>query len=382
MKSSKLVRDERVRNRPAGNQYADGALARCAVNGLLVLLSITLFFVGLEIFLRVMDRDVGPQSSNRPTISSERFAGIPKSIVELAQSRKRVLTMPDEWKKRTVDIAGAARSYYWHGALHVYNADNMRRLGPYPSHRQGVFRVVVVGDSYTYGDGIAEQATFTHLLNDWMSREGMTEFLSLGLEGAQSEDIANTIEKFIPRLRPDLIIYAVCLNDFLPSWVGQYEFTYAFPLPESAKAFLLKHSRALQFTSDLYDATLRRAHLRRDYLDDILSDFDNYQERFRRDVERMAALASAAGLPPIIGIVLDQYPVLDGRGYKISRIAEQAMQAAGFDVIWTEDYYRRYSGENLSVSRWEGHPNEIANYIWASMIADHLRNRTDLKPFL
>jgi hypothetical protein len=79
---------------------------------------------------------------------------------------------------------------------------------------------------------------------------------------------------------------------------------------------------------------------------------------------------------------MDQFPELDGRGHKISRIAEQAMQSAGFDVISKENYYRRYSGENLSVSRWEGHPNEIANYIWASMIADHLRNRTDLKPFL
>jgi hypothetical protein len=79
---------------------------------------------------------------------------------------------------------------------------------------------------------------------------------------------------------------------------------------------------------------------------------------------------------------MDQFPELDGRGHKISRAAEQAMQAAGFDVISTEDYYRRYSGEAMSVSQWEGHPNEIANYIWASMIADHLRSQSYLKPFL
>jgi lysophospholipase L1-like esterase len=348
-----------------------------------VLLSITLFFAGLEIFLRVMDRDVGPQPSSRPAVSSERFAGIPKGIVDLAESRKRLLTMPEEWKERPVDIAGAARSYYWLGSLQIFNEDQMRHLGAFPPHRQGVFRVIVVGDSLTYGYGIAEEATFTHLLNDWMSRRETVEFLNLGVPGAQSEDIANTIEKFIPRLKPDLIIYAVCQNDFLPSGVGQYEFTYAFPLPESTKAFLLKHSRALQVTSDLYDAALRRVHLRRDFFDDILRDFDNYQGRFRRDVKRMEALAAAAGLPPIVGILVDQFPALDSRGHKISRIAEQAMQAAGFDVISTEDYYRRYTGDdNMYVSRWEGHPNEIANYIWASMIADHLRSEKYLKPFL
>jgi hypothetical protein len=290
--------------------------------------------------------------------------------------------MPDEWKQRPVDVAGAERAYYWQGALHVYNADLMRHVGSYPPRRHGVFRVMVVGDSLTYGFGIAEEATFTHLLDDWMSLRRTIEFLNLGVPGSQSEDIANTIEKFIPRLRPDLIIYAVCLNDFLPSGGEQYEFTYAFPLPESTKAFLLKHSRALQFTSDLYDAALRRAHLRRDFFDDILRDFDNYQGRFRRDVTRMEALASAAGIPPIVGIVLDHLPELDGRGHKVSRVAEEAMQAAGFDVISTEDYYRRYTGQNLQISRWEGHPNEIANYIWASMIADHLRGQKYLEPFL
>jgi hypothetical protein len=363
--------------------------AAWAANGLLVLLSITLFFVGLEIFLHVMDRDAGIQSSNRPTISSnrpavssERLAGIPKEIVDLVESRKRVLTMPDAWKQRPVDIAGADRAYYWQGALHVYNADQMRHLGPFPPHRQGVFRVIVVGDSLTYGVAIAEEATFTHLLNDWMSRGETSEFLNLGVPGAQSEDIANTVEKLLPKLKPDLIIYAVCLNDFLPSGKGEYNFTYAFPLPESIKAFLLKHSRALQFTSDLWDAALRWAHLRRDFFDDILSDFDNYQGGFRRDVTRMEALASAAGLPPIVGIVVDQFPNLDSRGHRIARIAEQIMQAAGFDVISTEDYYRRYTGETMSISRWEGHPNEIANYVWASMIADYLRSQRYLKPFL
>jgi len=50
-------------------------------------------------------------------------------------------------------------------------------------------------------------------------------------------------------------------------------------------------------------------------------------------------------------------------------------------VIDTEPYYRSFSDQNLTVSRWEGHPNEVANAIWARMIDTHLRNRSDLKPF-
>jgi hypothetical protein len=32
----------------------------------------------------------------------------------------------------------------------------------------------------------------------------------------------------------------------------------------------------------------------------------------------------------------------------------------------------------MNVSNWEGHPNEVANYIWATMIMNRLRQRQDL----
>jgi hypothetical protein len=46
-----------------------------------------------------------------------------------------------------------------------------------------------------------------------------------------------------------------------------------------------------------------------------------------------------------------------------------------------EDYFKRYNGQEMNISRWDGHPNEVANYIWASMIAKELRTRHDLISF-
>jgi hypothetical protein len=83
----------------------------------------------------------------------------------------------------------------------------------------------------------------------------------------------------------------------------------------------------------------------------------------------------------MLAMVVDQYPEYGGRGYRISRVAEAALARAGAVVIPTEDYYRRYDGQSLFVSRWEGHPNEVANYIWANMIAERLRDRQDLLRF-
>lgn len=88
-----------------------------------------------------------------------------------------------------------------------------------------------------------------------------------------------------------------------------------------------------------------------------------------------------AGLPPLLAMVVDQYPDYGGRGYKIAKLAEEAVQAAGADQIPTEDYYIRYNGRPMYVSKWEWHPDEVANYIWATMIAAKLRQRPDLQKF-
>jgi hypothetical protein len=50
-------------------------------------------------------------------------------------------------------------------------------------------------------------------------------------------------------------------------------------------------------------------------------------------------------------------------------------------VVDSEDFYRRYDGQRFRVSRWEGHPNEAANAIWASELADVIRRRPDLARF-
>ena len=100
-----------------------------------------------------------------------------------------------------------------------------------------------------------------------------------------------------------------------------------------------------------------------------------------RDVADMNKLVRATGLPPMVAIVVDQYPDYRGRGYQIAKIAESALAQAGAVVIPTENYYRRYHARAMAISRWEGHPNEVANYIWASMIGQELRARHDLELF-
>jgi hypothetical protein len=87
------------------------------------------------------------------------------------------------------------------------------------------------------------------------------------------------------------------------------------------------------------------------------------------------------GMPPMIAMVLDQGPRLDGPGRQLALAAERQLRAAGIAVVASEDFYRRYDGTNFGVSRWESHPNEEAHAIWASELATAIRQRPELARF-
>ncbi|HEU4683250.1 MAG TPA: SGNH/GDSL hydrolase family protein [Nitrospira sp.] len=308
---------------------------------------------------------------------------VPANILNEAAWRQSLLTMPREWERRPVEQEGAARASLWHAVLHVYDGYGIRRTTEFPAKRADTFRVMVIGDSLTYGDGIEEQYTYSAVLQRQLANEYSIEFLNLGSDGLQSEDLTRRVYEFVPRLRPNLVIYGMCHNDFLPSGVGQYSVNDAFslPIPDHVKQDLAARSRVVKLVGDGYNALLLKLGFRADFYDDILKDFRNYQGRFGKDMRAMNSFVVSQGLPPVVGIVLDQFPALDSRGYRITQLAEQAFKEAGMEVIDTAEYYRQFSGQNLTVSKWEGHPNEIANSIWAKMIERHLKARDDVSSF-
>jgi lysophospholipase L1-like esterase len=335
---------------------------------------------------RVPERDYAFNGKNESMLEKSLLdygVQVPPDIIAKAAWRLSLMTMPLEWEKQSIQIEGTAYAYKWHGITHIHDINDMRRMDPFPPKSQDVFRILVMGDSLTYGYGIEEQYTYAHQLQELLQDTYNVEILNLGDSGNQSEDVLRAIQRFLPGIQPDLIIYGVCLNDFLPSGIGEYQVNdaYSFPLPESVKEFFTKRSRVAKLANDAYSKALITFGLRADFFDDILKNFRDYQTRFGHDVKKMNEFVKERGLSPIVAIVLDQFPNLGLRGYQISQIAERYLKAAGMTVVETKEYYDRFNGQNFAVSKWEGHPNEIANAIWAKMIYAHLKNHTDLQRF-
>ncbi len=304
-------------------------------------------------------------------------------LVERAMWRHSLLTMPPEWERSATQRNGEMRSYRWHGALHLVDRNGMRRMSPFPPKRQDRCRILVVGDSLTYGTGIDEAHTYVATAERLLEQRHRVEFLNLGVGGAESEDALRSIRRFLPELHPDLVFYGVCHNDFLPSGLGTHTagHAYAFPLRKSLKHALMRQSRIIKLVSDGYHAALLRLGLRADFYDQILFNFRDYQGRFARDVKLMNEEVVAQGLPPITAMVLDQFPTPQSRRHRITEVAESALKSAGMTVIPTDSYYRHFAGARFGISKWEGHPNEIAHAIWATMISAQLEGRPELARF-
>lgn len=292
----------------------------------------------------------------------------------------QALTMPDDWKIREANIPGAERANYWHNVLHIYNRDSMRLLGSFGPKRADTFRVMVVGDSLTYGQGVSAEATYCSLLEKELSAKYRIEVLNLGRCGDQSEDILRTVKNYLPKLQPDLVIYGVCLNDLLHSGRAQYQNNLAWSIWFPFQKHFSDKTRLGGFLAKKYDDVLMALGVRADFYTDILRDFDGYQQRFARDVRDMNDVVKTAGLPPVLAMVLHQY-LNDEKGLRIMTVAEKLLSDAGLQVIPSQHYVNKHAGKIYMVSQWEGHPNEEGHRIFAGEILPYLEEASGLEKF-
>jgi lysophospholipase L1-like esterase len=294
------------------------------------------------------------------------------------ESRASRLSMPESLGRREAQVAGARTAWWWQGQLHVFDKDGLRRTAPLPARTPGVFRIAAFGDSLTYGYGVAEEKAWPAQLEQALAGEFRVEVINLGICGIQSAEVLDAMKRYLPLLDPDLVLYGVCLNDFLPAGRGQYAKNRAWRVDLPGGLHLESGTRLGALVAQAYDKLLMRVGVRADFLTDILRDFENYQGRFARDVEAMNRLVTARGLPPVMALVLHQHPDIAGTEGRIGRLAEGFLSAAGITVVPSSHLQGR---GGLQVSPWEGHPNAEAHRIYAGEFLRSVRRDQRLGGF-
>jgi hypothetical protein len=87
------------------------------------------------------------------------------------------------------------------------------------------------------------------------------------------------------------------------------------------------------------------------------------------------------GIPPIVALPTDTWAGLGGRGHSINISAEKIMSEEGLSVISINPFYEKYDGKAFGISKFEGHPDEEAHSIFASMFYEYIINNIDLAKY-
>jgi len=151
-------------------------------------------------------------------------------------------------------------AYAERGVSYTLNAAGHRGAAYGPERRPGVGRVVLLGDSLTYGYGVGDDQTFAHLVD---AARADVEVVNLGVQGYGLDQSLIMLEERGVAYRPDVVVLAVCTgNDFLDdvSPVFLYDGRHPKPFYGVDGERLVRHDAHLRRSAPARLARLLREH--------------------------------------------------------------------------------------------------------------------------
>lgn len=82
---------------------------------------------------------------------------------------------------------------------------------------EGLLRIALAGDSFTFGSGVEESGTLSASLERALAEEEIdAEVFNLGVPGYSALEVAAAAEHLMPQLAPDVLVYVLYANDVDP----------------------------------------------------------------------------------------------------------------------------------------------------------------------
>ena len=266
-----------------------------------------------------------------------------------------------------------------------YNAQGFRGAD-FPPRRPGVRRVVVLGDSFTEGQGVTEADTYVRVLERLLNGEepGGWEVLNCGRRATDFPALYGVFEEALAQ-KPDLLVYAMVLNDGDRSPDFQARQTYVDDWILDRGRMLIgrpdqelgpRDSRLVELVRDgvanwrIGRETAR--WYREMYAAPNEAGWRRTQERLREMDRRVRAQGGAflvATWPLLVGLD-GRYPFADTAAV-IAAFLDQA-GIARHDLL---PALRGRPDESLWVHPVDRHPNEMANRLAAESLAPVVQER-------
>ena len=291
-----------------------------------------------------------------------------------------------EWTENLVVVRGAQVFAFKPNASGVFPGSvDMKRTFPYrtnshglrdrdrPAKPPGTKRVLVIGDSYTWGYAVAEEEAYPQVAERLLAERGRPdiEVVNGGIPDYNSRQERQLLAQLMPIYEPDAVFLAYVVNDAEPST--------AMPVPPEES---YRHSRSW-FLTEVAERLNRRVFRRRllpSSKDGVSSSYlDGFEESSvkwrdsREAIREMRDLSATAGIPFTVLILPDVTQNLDER-YAWRPIHDavarwgRELQIPTFDLL---EQFRGQDHQTLLVP-WDGHPNAEAHRQIAAFLATRI----------
>jgi lysophospholipase L1-like esterase len=266
------------------------------------------------------------------------------------------------------DVTADRRGYFGAGGRIDYRINNLGLRGgdvavPKPP---GTRRILCLGDSFTFGEGVREDDAWPQRLGRALGPS--TQVINAGIQGYDLDAEMAYLYLYGRKLAPDVVILAFFMNDAM-SW-EQTISDQAFMTAPAAPSGPARYSALWRFLGQRgMDARQTRR-----YVDDLRQSFtDSRWRETRARIPRLRQMADVDGFR-ILAVIFPLLYELDG-DYPLEREAAEVRSAfaeAGIEVIDLLDSYRGRDAAELWAHPTDPHPNEIAHAIAAEVMARKL----------
>lgn len=269
----------------------------------------------------------------------------------------------------------------WGYTLNRWNLRDRDYEVPKP---KDVTRVMMLGDSFTFGAGVLEdERIFPEIVERRLNEAdaglgpGRIEVLNGGLPGSLTGDWVNLWERLVSRFDPDVLVLVFFLRDgtkarSIPDFFGRIRDEIA---QRNQSSTLYRYSFGFRLVRDSLDRLDVEDQYTKSFFESYFGDEDQTEEwqRAKRNVSTLRDEARRLGVP--VGLAV--FPVLVelNDGHPFAPIQELVLQFGHENQLAVHDLLPAFRGErglDLWLSPLDQHPNARAHALAAESLLPFL----------
>lgn len=234
----------------------------------------------------------------------------------------------------------------------------------------GTYRILVLGDSITFGWGATYEKTFCYLLEKSLNANPPVpgrkfEVLNTGVGNSNTAMEVEYFKEEGIKFQPDLVLLAWFIND-------------AEPTPVPTSNWLAYHSFAFVWLDSALDSIMRNTQTRatyREFYRGLYGDAQPGWQKCQRAFASLASICEEKKIPCRVFLIPELHTI--GPGYEFKDVHDKIRALAASVKLPTLDLIDAFPNEGDPMQFWvcpsDAHPNDRGNELMAARLDRAIR---------